>query len=181
MKRISLALAAVLLLNLAAWADNAFRADHPDEYVVQKGDTLWDISNRFLQTPWLWPEIWHVNPQVENPHLIFPGDVIRLVYVDGQPRLTVERTVKMAPGTTKLSPTIRVLSEDEAIPTIPLDRIDSFLSRRYSNRSRPRLKICTSAPRYSQYRENSAPEHPAPITATESPDVIAERGEQSTA
>src|SRR5690625_4729131 len=96
MKKIMIALAAVSLLSLMSWADeSAFRSDHPDEYVVVKGDTLWDISNRFLRTPWLWPEIWHINPNIENPHLIYPGDVIQMVYIDGQPRLTVERTVKM--------------------------------------------------------------------------------------
>jgi nucleoid-associated protein YgaU len=129
MKKIMIALAA-LSLSLVSWAnDDAFRSDHPDEYTVVKGDTLWDISNRFLNTPWLWPEIWHVNPRIENPHLIYPGDVIHLVYIDGQPRLTVERTLRMAPGDTRLSPSVRVVSRDDAITTIPLDRINSFLSR----------------------------------------------------
>jgi len=129
MKKILLAAAAASLLSFFAWADDVLlKSNHPDEYTVKKGDTLWDISATFLNSPWLWPEIWQVNPQIENPHLIYPGDLIRLVYLDGQPRLTLERTLKLAPGTTKLSPSVRVQSADEAITTIPLDRIDSFLS-----------------------------------------------------
>lgn len=137
MKKILLAAVATTLLSLFAWAQDAVLKDgHPDEYTVQKGDTLWDISNTFLSTPWMWPEIWHVNPQIENPHRIYPGDLIKLIYMDGNPRLTLERTLKMVPagtagsdGSTKLNPSIRVQSTEEAIPTIPLDRIDSFLSR----------------------------------------------------
>jgi nucleoid-associated protein YgaU len=137
MKKILLAAVATTLLSLFAWAQDAVLKDgHPDEYTVQKGDTLWDISNTFLSTPWMWPEIWHVNPQIENPHRIYPGDLIKLIYMDGNPRLTLERTLKMVPagttgsdGTTKLNPSVRVQSAEEAIPTIPLDRIDSFLSR----------------------------------------------------
>ena len=85
------------LLAVAAWAQSTgnleplLRADHPDTYVVKKGDTLWDISGRFLQKPWQWPELWRANPQIENPHLIYPGDTVRLVYIDGQPALVVDR------------------------------------------------------------------------------------------
>ena len=133
MKKILLALVATSLLSLFSWAqDSVLKQGHPDEYTVKKGDTLWDISATFLNSPWLWPEIWHVNPQIENPHLIFPGDLIKLIYLDGQPRLTVERTLKMVPGaggTTKLSPSIRVQQADEAISAIPLDKVDAFLSR----------------------------------------------------
>ncbi|BFM18987.1 LysM peptidoglycan-binding domain-containing protein [Gilvimarinus japonicus] len=127
---------AVLALSLSvaslySWAESApFKSDSPDEYVVVKGDTLWGISDKFLESPWMWPEIWHANPDIDNPHLIFPGDVVRLVYIDGQPRLTVDRTVRMAPGgDAKLKPTIRVMPVEEAIPAVPLDKIATYLSR----------------------------------------------------
>lgn len=97
--------------------------DHPDKYTVVTGDTLWDISGRFLQNPWQWPEIWHVNPQIANPHLIYPGDVISLVYIDGQPRLVVTRGTK----TVKLTPQGRIIPLDQAISTIPMDAIKQFL------------------------------------------------------
>ncbi len=101
------------------------RNDRPEFHIVQPGDTLWDISAKFLKDPWHWPEIWHVNNQVDNPHLIFPGDVIALVYVDGQPRIT--KSDRLPDGTVKLSPKIRELSRGQAITTIPLDAILPFL------------------------------------------------------
>ena len=68
---------------------DVLRTDHPSEYVVVKGDTLWDIAGKFLEKPWQWPQVWQKNPQIKNPNLIYPGDVVRLVYVDGKPTLTV--------------------------------------------------------------------------------------------
>ncbi|MEL7449172.1 MAG: LysM peptidoglycan-binding domain-containing protein [Pseudomonadota bacterium] len=104
------------------------RDGHPERHVVVRGDTLWDISEMFLRDPWLWPEIWYVNPQINNPHLIYPGDVISLVWIDGQPRLTVERD-GMTAGRDRLSPQIRVESLDNAITTIPYDAIAPFLTK----------------------------------------------------
>jgi hypothetical protein len=102
------------------------RADHPDRYVVVRGDTLWDISGRFLKDPWLWPEVWYVNPQIRNPHLIYPGDVIELSYgPDGKPRLMLKRGRSVV----KLSPKVRVNPREQAVPPIPLDRIAPFLDR----------------------------------------------------
>ncbi|MBD9426047.1 LysM peptidoglycan-binding domain-containing protein [Pseudomonas sp. PDM15] len=98
---------------------------HPDRYTVVKGDTLWDISGKFLSQPWKWPELWHANPQIENPHLIYPGDTLSLVYIDGQPRLMLNRGESR--GTIKLSPKVRSTPMAEAIPTIPLEAISSFL------------------------------------------------------
>src|SRR5919107_835421 len=74
---------AAALLTVATYAAAVeMRGDHPDTYVVKRGDTLWDIAGRFLKKPWLWPEIWQANPQVKNPHLIYPGDVLSLAYLD---------------------------------------------------------------------------------------------------
>jgi hypothetical protein len=101
----------------------ALNPSHPERYVVKRGDTLWDISALFLRDPWYWPEIWRVNPQVDNPHLIYPGDVLVLVYIDGKPQIRLER------GEGKLSPRIRSEDLDEAITAIPLERIASFLSK----------------------------------------------------
>lgn len=99
--------------------------EHPDRYVVKKGDTLWDISAMFLRDPWYWPEIWYANPQVSNPHLIYPGDVLTLVYMNGQPRIVLERGA----GRERLEPRVRVEQLEQAIFTIPYDRIAAFLSR----------------------------------------------------
>lgn len=102
------------------------RPDHPERYVVQKGDTLWDIAGHFLNDPWRWPRIWHNNPQVENPHLIYPGDILTLTYIDGKPRLQVQERGR---PTVKLSPEVRVEPLDRAIPTLPLDAVQAFLTR----------------------------------------------------
>ena len=120
----------VLLCTLFALPFNALmadeidiRADHPSTYTVVKGDTLWDVSAKFLHSPWLWPEIWQANPQINNPHLIYPGDILKLIYLDGRPRLVVNR------GTMKLTPQMRTSPLDDAIPAIPLEAINTFLSR----------------------------------------------------
>jgi len=101
------------------------KQDYPDRYVVQKGDTLWDISARFLQNPWQWPQIWDYNQQIKNPHLIFPGDELSLVWVDGKPQLVVNRG--KSASTIKLSPYVRKTPVDNAITTISLDTVRPFL------------------------------------------------------
>lgn len=121
-KLIYLTFAALLLTGAVVAQDVALRSDHPEEYVVVKGDTLWDISGRFLDKPWQWPAIWHANPQIENPHLIYPGDVISLVYVDGVPQLRLRRG-----DTVKLSPSIRVSDRDDAISAVPFSAIAPFI------------------------------------------------------
>jgi len=97
--------------------------NHPNEYVVQVGDTLWDIAGTFLKDPWFWPEIWHINTQIANPHLIYPGDVLALVYIDGQPRITNVRA-----STYRLSPQARISPISQAVTSIPYEAVSAFLS-----------------------------------------------------
>jgi len=96
---------------------------HPNEYVVQVGDTLWDIAATFLKDPWYWPEIWYVNPEIENPHLIYPGDLLGLVYIDGSPRVTPIRA-----STYRMSPQARVTPLTEAVSSIPYESVAAFLT-----------------------------------------------------
>jgi len=98
---------------------------HPERYTVVAGDTLWDISGKFLSQPWKWPQLWRANPQVHDPDLIYPGDTLTLIYVDGQPRIVANRGESR--GTIKLSPRVRSTPIAEAIPTIPLGAINAFL------------------------------------------------------
>lgn len=126
--------------------------NYPDRYVVVKGDTLWDISKRFLRDPWLWPSVWHVNPDIRNPHLIYPGDVIVMHIVDGRvTKITTAkypnvRPPKITPPTgqkkqkplvriksglkmVRLSPSSRISGINKAISTIPMNAIRPFLDR----------------------------------------------------
>jgi len=110
----------------------AINRDYPDRYVVKKGDTLWDIAATFLKSPWLWPEVWNINPKIRNPHLIYPGDVVVLHYVEGKPFLTLEGAGGVLPppkgiDTVKLSPRIHSTNLEKAITTIPRSAIDAFL------------------------------------------------------
>lgn len=121
--------------------------NYPERYVVVKGDTLWDISKHFLNDPWRWPSVWHINPGIQNPHLIYPGDVIVMYVVDGKPYITLDgqegmrpsgignQTLKMPPEikpglkVVKLSPSMRVSGIHKAISTIPMAAIRPFLDR----------------------------------------------------
>ena len=112
MFRKSIGLLAGMLVTVAVYAAGAqLRSDHPDSYTVRRGDTLWAISAKFLAKPWLWPEIWQANPQVRNPHLIYPGDVLNLSFING-PHLSLEPHVR---------------ADENAIPAIPLAQLKNFL------------------------------------------------------
>ena len=102
---------AAAMLTVAAYATAVeVNGGHPDTYVVRKGDTLWDIAGKFLQKPWLWPEIWQANPQIANPHLIYPGDVLSLAYLD---------RVTATPGPRQEAP----------VTGVPLAQVEPFLKQ----------------------------------------------------
>jgi len=128
----------------------------PREYLVKSGDTLWGIAGYFLNDPWYWPELWAKNPQINNPHLIFPGDIISLIYLNGQPVFQVSRDGQVVNSSAavntqsdkqtetnsfervhkegplkqiKLSPRIRSTDLKESIKTIPNDAIEQFTTK----------------------------------------------------
>jgi hypothetical protein len=107
----------------------------PESYTVKSGDTLWDISSVFLTSPWRWPELWGMNKeQVRNPHLIYPGQTLRLVRgADGRATLQVAgEGLPGAPGdSVRLSPRVRDLGPDRpgAVSSIPHNVIEPFLSQ----------------------------------------------------
>ena len=148
--------ASLVWLGVQAAEAIALRPDSPQNYTVQQGDTLWDIAARFLEQPWLWPQVWQINPQIQNPDLIYPGDTISLSYQDGQPVLTLNRDSETAPATAnsgnaaaatpatavatnttpvagirteRRSPQVRRESLLSPIPAIPLEKVDAFFSK----------------------------------------------------
>lgn len=141
MKKVLLAAILTLALGQTFAQDSILRPDHPDEYAVREGDTLWGIASMFLTDAWLWPEIWYVNPEIKDPHLIFPGDTIVLMMIDGEPRLTLERgvagrTTKLSPGQPiregerylRVEPRVRSRPITSSIPAIPLDSVAPLLT-----------------------------------------------------
>ena len=103
------------------------RDSAPLRYVVKRGDTLWGIAAHFLKNPWQWPEIWYGNDQIKNPHRIYPGNILRLVMINGHMRLVLGDG-PTAGGPVRLSPRIRQSELDSAIPAIPIEAIRDFLN-----------------------------------------------------
>ena len=115
-----------------------YEPEFPETYIVQEGDTLWDISTVFLRDPWFWPEIWFKNPQVENPHLIYPGDTLAIIYVGGERKVQVlsrgEEGSVLAQTSdglkiVKVSPRVRSKSIDATIPSISIESIRHLIER----------------------------------------------------
>ncbi len=121
-----------LMLAAPAFADTLkLQENAPDKYVVVKGDTLWDISGKFLKDPWRWPQIWNLNRnEIKDPHWIYPGDLIVLDRSGKDPRLALVKGGKADMATVKLSPGVRAAEiATEAIPPIPINAIHPFLSQ----------------------------------------------------
>jgi hypothetical protein len=144
---------APFLFSIVAWADEIqINPSHPEHYTVVEGDTLWDISGKFLRHPSQWPELWSYNSQIKNPHLIYPGDTVYFSIVNGKPQLSFSRTEALAVSPThspcviseedikngrtnfalaqsgKLEPCIRETGLKQAVKLIPSDAIEKFLS-----------------------------------------------------
>ncbi|MDD5462598.1 MAG: LysM peptidoglycan-binding domain-containing protein [Methylococcales bacterium] len=139
-------------VSLISWADEIqINPSHPDQYTVVKGDTLWEISGKFLRHPWQWPELWSTNSQIKNPNLIYPGDTIYFSIANGRPQLSLSRNDQPAQFSASLScvlseedikngrtdfavsengkvlPCIRETTIKQAIRLIPTDTIAQFL------------------------------------------------------
>lgn len=128
----AMAVSAVVSAAKVELADN-----HPVDYTVVEGDTLWDISGKFLKDPWRWPEIWHQNNQIQNPDLIYPGDHLVLRYNGGVPYLEhLSGRDRAAKKVVKMSPAVYIEKLDNAIPTIPPKFIMAFLQDRQVVESR---------------------------------------------
>jgi hypothetical protein len=122
-----LRVAAAALIAFPVAAEVELNPAHPQTYEVRAGDTLWDIAGRFLLEPWRWSEIWQENSELADPNLIFPGDVLRLHYENGRPRVRAQRGMR----TVKLSPRVRVTPLKVPVPTVSVGSIKPFLTRPY--------------------------------------------------
>jgi len=123
--------AAVAAMNEAPVAESTqptaqlIRPDAPMNYTVKRGDTLWDIAAVFLKDPWFWPEIWQINPQVENPHLIYPGDVLSLAYgANGSAAVSISQY-----SGARLEPRLRSEAIDGPVDTLAFSAIAAFLTK----------------------------------------------------
>lgn len=112
------------------------KAGAPHVYVVKKGDTLWDISGKFLSKPWRWPEIWASNKHVKNPHWIYPGDRLLLCSLNGKPLIGKDEgdgcdgiIRRYTGGGTTLRPQVRIEALNNSVPVIPLAHIQQWLER----------------------------------------------------
>ncbi|MDD7805981.1 MAG: LysM peptidoglycan-binding domain-containing protein [Endozoicomonas sp. (ex Botrylloides leachii)] len=119
-------LLATPLINAASEKEPLIKEGVVKSYTIKKGDSLWKVAEHFLNSPWRWNELWQANPQIKKPDLIYPGDVVSLIYIDDKPKLTLSYRAG-ARQTIKLRPKIRTVPIDESISAIPLSAINKFL------------------------------------------------------
>ncbi|WP_240004062.1 LysM peptidoglycan-binding domain-containing protein [Vibrio injensis] len=114
-----------LSINTLAYASPLTIKDSaPRTYTVVKGDTLWDISALYLDSPWLWPRLWQANPEIKNPHLIYPGDQLTLIWRGGQPALTLKPMIKLSPQARILEKSpVTTIKEQLLLPYLQVDRL----------------------------------------------------------
>lgn len=128
------ALAFAFASSVQAASKCEFLTNAPDSHTVVRGDTLWGISGKFLQSPWCWPQVWGMNKEeIKNPHWIYPGQTVYFDRANGRLRLGSPKGGNIAGGegaTVRLTPQIR--SENltpTAIAAIPAGQIEPFLSQ----------------------------------------------------
>lgn len=126
---ITLLCAASMIISAPAFAENLrIKPGAPARYTVKQGDSLWSISGRYLYRPWKWPALWGANrSKIRNPHLIYPGQTLVLSYVNGKPRLSVDRSSNGGIPTIKLSPRVRDLGSGYGIPSIDVNFYRMFM------------------------------------------------------
>lgn len=125
------------LFMTTAYANNpppTIKADAPNRYIVKKGDTLWDISGRYLNSPWRWKDIWATNKQIKNPNLIYPNDILILCVIQGKTLIGVD-TGEGCAGVEKqmtgnvVASTVTVTSTANSIPPIPWSAIQHWIDK----------------------------------------------------
>jgi hypothetical protein len=119
---------AFLVLASCLTSADIIKKNAPYNYIVKKGDSLWDIANMYLDSPWMWPQVWQTNSGIKNSDLIFPEDCIKLEYDKGKPKIYVHKRGKIG-RIVRLSPHIRVDPSENAIPTIPRSKIEAMISQ----------------------------------------------------
>jgi hypothetical protein len=129
MHKFTISLLLASLISFSSHADELrLQNNAPTRYTVVKGDTLWDISGKFLKDPWKWPQIWRMNKaEIKNPHWIYPGDIVVLDRSGATPKLSL---ISSGLNTVKLSPKVRGTEiDDTGIPPIPASTINAFISQ----------------------------------------------------
>ncbi len=135
MKKFSTAVLLTVLLTgflplHAAWSAGVceWAANAPDKHQVRSGDTLWDIASLFLSNPWCWPEVWKPNQNlINNPHWIYPGQIIVLNRLSGSLSLEVDNPGSLTPK--QLGPTIRGTPIAHAPLPLLSEKLQSLFTR----------------------------------------------------